>query len=119
MRVQEESAKQRILAAIADEYSRKILAFTRGDPVTALYLSKAYGIPITTVYRRIEGLVEAGLIAVVKSSRTADGKWYDLYRGLLSRIDVSFDSGDVRVDIAVNESVSDRFTKVWTSIPFL
>ncbi|HYW00656.1 MAG TPA: helix-turn-helix domain-containing protein [Candidatus Acidoferrum sp.] len=113
----DEQAKQKILAAMADQYSRKILTATVDEPVSALDLSKTYDIPITTVYRRIEELVEAGLIAAVKSGRTADGKWYDLYRSLLKRIDVSFENGDVKVDVVVNEHVSDKFTRMWTLIP--
>ena len=117
MIVSDEPSKQRILAAMADEYSRKILTATIQDPISALELSKKYEIPITTVYRRIDELVEAGLLAAVKSGRTTDGKWYDLYRSLLRRIDVSFENGDVRIEIIVNEHVSDRFTRMWTSIP--
>jgi len=115
--VSDEPAKQRILAALSDEYSRKILTATVQEPLSALELSKKYEIPITTVYRRIEELVEAGLIAAVKSGRTTDGKWYDLYRSLLRRIDVSFDRGDVKIEVIVNEHVSDRFTRMWSSIP--
>ena len=72
--------------------------------------------PVTTVYRRIQCLVEAGLVAAVKSGRTTDGKWYDLYQSLLLRIDVSFDGGDVKVEAKLND-VSDRFTRMWTSVP--
>jgi DNA-binding transcriptional ArsR family regulator len=115
--VSDEPAKQRILSALSDEYSRKILTATIEMALSALELSKKYEIPITTVYRRIEELVEAGLIAAVKSGRTTDGKWYDLYRSLLRRIDVSFENGDVRIDVTVNEHVADKFTRMWTSIP--
>jgi len=115
--VSEDSAKQRILSAMSDEYSRKILTATIEDPMSALELSRKYEIPITTVYRRIEELVEAGLLAAVKSGRTTDGKWYDLYRSLLKRIDVSFEKGDVSIEVIVNEHVADKFTRMWTSIP--
>jgi predicted ArsR family transcriptional regulator len=115
--VSEEVAKQRILLAMADQYSRKILTATMNEPVSALDLSKSYQIPITTVYRRIEELVEAGLIAAVKSGRTTDGKWYDLYRSLLRRIDVSFEDGEVQVEVVVNDHVADKFTRMWASIP--
>jgi len=115
--VSEDLAKQRILSAMADQYSRKILTATVAEPVSALDLSKTYQIPITTVYRRIEELVEAGLIAAVKSGRTTDGKWYDLYRSLLRRIDVGFENGDVRIEVIVNEHVADKFTRMWNSIP--
>jgi DNA-binding transcriptional ArsR family regulator len=115
--VSDEPAKQRILSALSDEYSRKILTATIEVAMSALELSKKYEIPITTVYRRIEELVEAGLIAAVKSGRTTDGKWFDLYRSLLRRIDVSFEKGEVRIEVLVNEHVADKFTRMWSSIP--
>jgi len=114
--ISQESAKQRILSAIADEYSRKILTFSMDGPVSALHLSKIHEIPITTVYRRIEELVEAGLLAAVKSGRTADGKWYDLYKSLISFIDVSFDNGNMRVEVEIDKHVSDKFTKILSSL---
>ena len=117
MIVNDEPAKARILAALSDEYSRQILAATVHEPLSALELSRKYAIPVTTVYRRIVELVDAGLIAAVKSGRTSDGKWYDLYRSLLLRIDVTFDGADVRIDAKLNDRVSDRFTRMWTSIP--
>jgi len=115
--VSDDLAKQRILSALADRYSRRILIATVETPMSALELSKAYEIPITTVYRRVEELVEAGLLAAVKSGRTSDGKWYDLYRSLLNRIDVSFEGGDVKIEISVNEHLADKFTRIWNSIP--
>jgi len=102
--------------AIADEYSRNILMRTRDEPVSALVLSKNYGIPITTVYRRIEELVQAGLLGAVKSSRTSDGKWYELYRSLLRRIQVSFDEGNMQVEVEINDHIADKFTRVWSSL---
>jgi predicted transcriptional regulator len=113
--VSEEEAKERILVAIADEYSRKILTSTRDEAVSALDLSKNYEIPITTVYRRIEELVQGGLLSAVKSGRTTDGKWYDLYRSLLNRIDVSFKEGNMQIEIEINDHVADKFTRIWSS----
>ena len=115
MLVSEEVTKQRILAAVADEYSRMILTRTKDEPVSALNLSKNYEIPITTVYRRVEELVQAGLLGAVKSGRTSDGKWYELYRSLLSRIDISFKQGDIRVEVEVNDHIADKFTSMWAS----
>jgi DNA-binding transcriptional ArsR family regulator len=115
--VNDEPAKERILTALSDSYSRKILSATVDEPLSALEISKDYDIPITTVYRRIEELVDAGLIAAVKSGRTTDGKWYDLYRSLLLRVDVSFQDGTIRIDATVNTRMADKFTRMWTAIP--
>ena len=116
MIVNGEVAKQRILAALSDVYSRQIMAATLEKPLSALELSRKYAIPITTVYRRIEELTDVGLIAAIKSGRTTDGKWYDLYKSLLLRIDVSFDGVNVQINATVNDRVSDRFTRMWASM---
>jgi predicted transcriptional regulator len=89
---------------------------SRDEPVSALNLSKNYQIPITTVYRRIDELVQAGLLGSVKSNRTTDGKWYELYRSLLKRINVSFEEGNMRVEVEVNDHIADKFTRIWTSL---
>ena len=117
MIVNDEGAKQRILTALSDEYSLQILTATAQEPLSALEISRKYEIPITMIYRRVEELIDAGLVAVVKYGRTPDGKWYDLYRSLLVRVDVSFDGVDLRVDAELNNHLADRFTRMWTSIP--
>ena len=102
MILNDEPGKQRILTALANQYSREILMATVHEPLSAAELSRKYEIPLNLVYPRLKELVEAGLIAVVKSGRTPDGKWYDLYRSLLLRVDVMFDGVDLKVDVKVN-----------------
>jgi len=87
---------------------------TRDEPISALNLGKNYRIPITTVYRRIEELVQADLSVAVKSGRTIDGKWYELYRSLLKRIDISFEKGNMQIDVEINDHVADKFTRKWS-----
>jgi len=114
--VNDEPARQRILTALADEYSRQILTATADQPQSALQLSKDFNIPITTLYRRIRNLADAGLITSVQSSRTVDGKWYELYQSSLLRIDVSFEYGEIRVNAKLNDHISGKFTRMWTNI---
>ena len=109
--VADEFSSQRILSAIADPYSRKILASTMHEALGALTLAKECDIPVTTVYRRIEELVRAGLVASAKASRTKDGKWFDLYRSTVKRIDVSSENGALFVGLVKNERLSDKFTR--------
>ena len=117
MIVNDELEKQRILAALADHYSRNILTATIERPMSALELSKEYNIPVTTIYRQIEELVQAGLLAAVQAGRSKEGKWYDLYRSLLRSINVSFENGNVVIEVRVNENLADKFTRIWTAIP--
>jgi predicted ArsR family transcriptional regulator len=94
--------------------------------MSALDLCNKCDIPATTVYRRIAELLQAGLIASVMNGRTTDGKWYELYRSLLKRINITFENGDMRVEAEMNDQVdavikdhvADKFSsKAWTSIP--
>ena len=121
--VADEFSSQRILSAIADPYSRKILASTMHGALGALTLAKECHIPVTTVYRRIEELVDAGLVAPARASRTKDGKWFDLYRSTVKRIDVTSENGTLFVGLVKNEKLPDKFTRAPTAMhrerPFL
>ncbi|MGO9645840.1 MAG: ArsR/SmtB family transcription factor [Candidatus Bathyarchaeia archaeon] len=110
MIIAKELSKQRILTAIADPYSRRILVASIQNSVSALELSVECGIPITTVYRRIEELVQAGLVAAVKASRTKEGKWLELYRCLVKRIDISLENGTLFVGIVTDDKFPEKFT---------
>lgn len=114
--VADEFSSQMILSAIADRYSRMILANTMHEALSALGLAKKCGIPVTTVYRRIEELVHAGLIVAVSSGRTKDGKWFELYRSTIKRIDVSSERGTLFVGLVKNEKLPDKFTRQLAAI---
>lgn len=54
---------RRILEAMADDDRRAILAATHDAPRTAAELSDTCGIPISTIYRKVETLTDTGLLA--------------------------------------------------------
>ncbi|MGO9643188.1 MAG: ArsR/SmtB family transcription factor [Candidatus Bathyarchaeia archaeon] len=105
MTVNDEISKQRILTALADPYSRRIMSGTTRKPLSVLELSKKYEIPISTAYRRIEDLTQAQLLVAVKSSRTKKGKWFELYRCLVTRIAISSENGTLLIGIANHKSI--------------
>jgi len=109
--IEKDEMKQRIITAIADDYSRKILHAASERPVSAVELTSQYGIPVTTVYRRIEELIEAGLLASVKSGRTREGKWFDIYRSPIKSIRMSFEK-ELTVNVSVNEQVAFKFWRM-------
>jgi predicted ArsR family transcriptional regulator len=100
--VTDDLSKQRILTAIADPYSRMILRTIMHDNKSALELSKECGIPVTTMYRRIEELLGAGLIIQAKASRTKDGKWFELYRTLVKNINITAEKGSIAIAISLD-----------------
>jgi len=108
--VTDDVSKQRILTAIADPYSRMILRTITHDTKSALELSKECGIPVTTMYRRIEELLNAGLIVQAKASRTKDGKWFELYRTLVKNINITAEHGLIAIAISL-DNVPDRLIR--------
>lgn len=81
---------------LGEEYTTEILAAT-DDPKSARELSNQLGIPIATCYRRIESLVEAGLLNEVGRELSDRGRRTSVYRRTVDELSVSFENGEVTV----------------------
>ncbi|THE62934.1 ArsR family transcriptional regulator [Salinadaptatus halalkaliphilus] len=81
-----------VLSALGNKYSAKILC-EAGTPKSAQTLSENVGIPIATCYRRIEELVDAGLLTCEGRQLSEEGRRTNIYRRTLDEIEVDF-SGD-------------------------
>ncbi len=113
MRLQDETAKDKVLKAMADEYSRSILLSTMQKAKSAVELSAEKEIPISTAYRRLHELQETGLVAVERSVITDEGKKFDLYRSTVKSVSVSFNLGATEVEILPNEDMVTKFIRLW------
>jgi predicted ArsR family transcriptional regulator len=101
------------MQAIADEYSRAILVSTIQTPKSAIEVSAERNIPISTAYRRLHELEEAGLVVVERSKVTEDGKRFELYRSTVRSVSVSFNVSSIDVELVPNEDMVARFTRLW------
>lgn len=113
MRLQYETAKDRVLKALADEYSRSIILSTIQKSRSAVELSSEKNIPITTAYRRLHELQEAGLVAVERSVITEDGKRFELYRSTVKSVAISFHLGSIEIELVPNEDMVTKFVRLW------
>ncbi len=113
MRLQDEAAKDKVLKALADEYSRIIILSTIQKAKSAVELSSEKNLPISTVYRRLHELEEAKLVAIERSMITEDGKKFDLYRSTVASVSVSFNPGSTEVEIVPNEDMVAKFVRLW------
>lgn len=92
-----------------DEYSSQILQLTSPQPMNALELSDALGIPIAACYRRIRALKEAGILREEGKIQSAGGKMVSLYRSSVEKAEVVLQDGRLRVLIDVDgEETSDE-----------
>ncbi len=78
-----------ILSALGNKYSAEILA-AAGTPKSAQALSEEIGIPIATCYRRIEDLVDAGLLECEGRKLSAEGRRTNIYRRTVDEMEIDF-----------------------------
>jgi DNA-binding transcriptional ArsR family regulator len=89
----EQPVGQQILQALANPRNRAILQKTAATPYSAKQLSDACDIPTSTVYRRINDLVEAGLLEE-QLKFNPDGKNSHEYRLRISAVQIAFPKSD-------------------------
>lgn len=84
-----ESNSTTVLSALGSKYSAEILC-AAGTPKSAQALSEDIEIPIATCYRRIEELVNAGLLTCEGRQLSEEGRRTNIYRRTLDEIEVDF-----------------------------
>ena len=114
MLITDEQAKDRVLKALADEYSRKMLNASIQHARSVVELSREQNIPMSSAYRRVHEMIEAGLITVERSVVTDDGKRYDLYRSTVKDVSIRFGPGRVEIELTPNEDVISKFMRMWS-----
>ncbi|MFC4544466.1 helix-turn-helix domain-containing protein [Halosolutus amylolyticus] len=78
-----------ILSALGSKYSAEILC-AAGTPKSAQALSDDIEIPIATCYRRIEELVDAGLLTCEGRQLSEEGRRTNIYRRTVDEIEIDF-----------------------------
>jgi DNA-binding Lrp family transcriptional regulator len=91
---------------LLDEYSSKILQLTNSQPLNAVDLSEALGIPIAACYRRIRALKDAGMLKEEGRVISVGGKLVATYRSSVQSAEVVLQDGRLRVNIKANGEAS-------------
>ncbi len=99
----DDERKQVILEILADKYCKQILHNTLEKPKSAIELSQEEQIPISTVYRRLQTLYDAKLLAI-SGSINEDGKKYFLYKSRVKSISIKCDLEVTTIEIVPNSS---------------
>ncbi|WP_128477731.1 helix-turn-helix domain-containing protein [Halorussus pelagicus] len=83
---------------LLDGYTCAILSAASSRPVPAKRIREAFGVPDSTLYRRLPRLVDRGLLAE-RTRIDADGNHYRVYRSRIDRIvfEVGDDAATARV----------------------
>ena len=102
-KITDDERKQVILEIISDKYCKQILHNTLEKPKSAMEISGEKKIPISTVYRRLQTLYDAKLLAI-SGSINQDGKKYFLYKSKVKSISLQCDLEVTTVELVPNTS---------------
>ena len=113
----EDCSPSELFALLDDEYARAILTATSIQPMSAKTLSEECDASLPTVYRRVDRLIESGLLAE-QTEVVADGHHYSVYEARLERLTVELEEGELHVDVeeTPTDDVADRFTDMWEGL---
>lgn len=110
-----ERENDRLLALLGDDAVRGILTATDERPMSAQMLDQHCEASLTTIYRRIEALLEHQLLQS-HTKVSADGNHYSLYEANVERLDVTLEDGDFDVELTRRDDAPDRFRSIWDSM---
>ena len=116
MFIQDEARKKVVLQALADDCSIAILGATTDKARSAMDLVREFTFPSSTVYRRINELVDVKLLVVEKIVVTDDGKKFSLYRSAVKEIRAEYRVGKVEIAVLLNEDVGSKLSRLWESM---
>lgn len=102
MHIKDRRLQQSLLKALADEQTARILAATADRACSVMDLVREEGLPGSSAYRHVRDLQESGLLAVVKTVLSPDGKTYQMYKATFREVTISFRAGEVFVEASPN-----------------
>lgn len=101
LRIKDEIMQNKIIEAMSDHYSRIILEATRDHPKSAMEINSDYKIPISTTYRRLQMLCDAGFLTIC-GTISSDGKKFFMYKSKIKQIMTKIDGNKVEIEITQN-----------------
>lgn len=102
-----------VVALLDDEHVRSILAATSEAPRSASELGERCGIATSGIYRRLDRLTDADLVAERTRPRS-DGHHETVYVSRLGRFELTVRDGDLAWDVERrSDDVADQLTRMW------
>lgn len=111
----EEPSPPDVFAMLDDEYARDILVATKTERLSAKELSEQCDMSRPTVSRRVNMLVEQGLLEEYTHIDPA-GRHYREYEARLERIEVLLQAAGFDVRIDVRPDPADRLTSIFRNL---
>lgn len=104
-----------VVSLLDDDHVRTILAATSAGPRSAAELGERCGVSESTIYRRVDRLTDAGLVAERTRPRP-DGHHETVYVATLARFEVTVEDGSVEWTVERERErtdVADELARMW------
>lgn len=105
MRVSDKAAVERILKAVSDPENARILIGVKKQSKPAQTISAETSVPLSTVYRKLDELREAGLVMTEHFTVTA-GKKVDYLTATFSELRITIEGDRLAVDIIPSDETA-------------
>ena len=92
----------KILEAFGDEDKKKIISSVNEEPKIVYQILKESKIPQTSGYRKINSLIDNGILIVDGHIETKEGKRVNKYRTAFSNVRINIIKNDITVDIQID-----------------
>ncbi len=100
-KVEDSEKKNSLLEILSDKYCRAIIETTMDKPKSVVEITAETGIPVSTVYRRIQMLSDNKLL-YISGSISEEGKKFFLYKSKVKGIQTQYENGSVNVELVLN-----------------
>lgn len=104
-----------MIALLDDACARTILTLTNDRPMSATELIERCDPSRPTVYRRLDELTEAGLLAE-RTRLDPDGDHHREYVARLDRFCIELGDDGLEADLRVREHPADKFTRLFEDL---
>ena len=101
--IKDSSLAHRILEVYGDEDAVKILKSVVEKPLIVYDILKKGKIPQTSGYRKVNSLIEIGLLIANGSITTSDGRKVHKYRALFDNVRINIVKDIITIDIQLNK----------------
>lgn len=108
-------ADRTIFEALADDTMASILVYTTDQERSAEELAELVDSSRSTVYRRIDILVDEGLLTE-QLQLDRQGNHYHVYRAAIRRVEARFEGEEIEIHVERREDGVDRFVRLWEDI---
>lgn len=104
-----------VLDLLGDRTVRRILIAAVSEPCSARDIAEALDVAPSTVYRHVDDLLEADLLAE-QLKLEPDGSHHRLFVTRLEHVDIDLEPDGFTVRVGITQTPSERFAHVWDTI---